>query len=130
MVRESLLENLRAAGYAAVDSNGGGRELVIASTIIKLDCDMYMAYNAAVNLSVSLKRDKQIIFSKSYGGTATAAVLFVTPGEYQAVLTNAMRQCVNAMMPELLEKLKQVKDTVPQPLPEAIPSSTNTIDPF
>lgn len=130
-VQDILLENLRAAGYNAVEANGGNDGLVVSSTIVKLDCDMYMSYKATVNLSVALKQNGQVIFSKSYDGFAAAAVLFVTPDEYQAVLNRAMRYCINKMMPELLEQLKQVKPAAVKPaVPEAVAPSTNSTDPF
>ena len=130
-VQDILRENLRAAGYNAVEANGGDDGLVIASTIVKLDCDMYMSYKAAVNLSVSLKQNRQVIFSKSYEGTASAPAFFATPAEYLAVLTTAMRNCVNVMMPELLEQLNKAKSTAVKPaVPEVISPSTNKSDPF
>lgn len=130
-VQDILLENLRAAGYNAVEANGGNDGLVVSSTIVKLDCDMYMSYKATVNLSVALKQNGQVIFSKSYEGTASAPAFFATPAEYLAVLTTAMRNCVNAMMPELLEQLNKVKSTaVKTAVPEAVTPSTNTTDPF
>lgn len=131
-VQKSLLENLRAAGYTAVEANGDGGELVITSTITKLDCDMYFSYNAVVTLSVSLKENKQVFFSKSYGGNATAMVAFITPNEYQAVLTNAMQNCINTMMPELLTKLAQIKLTVKQiaPAEMEIQPSSNEMEAF
>lgn len=128
-VQDILRKNLLAAGYNAVEANGGNDGLVVSSTIVKLDCDMYMSYKATVNLSVALKQNGQVIFSKSYEGNASAPAFFVTPAEYLAVLTTAMRNCVNVMIPELLDQLKQVKFPAVKPVePESVSSSAT--DPF
>ncbi len=116
-VQKSLVENLRAAGYNAVGANGKNSGLVISSTITKLDCDMYMSYTAVVNITIFLKENKQVIFSKSYEGNASALAVLITPGEYQSVLTQAMQNCINSIMPELLAKLAQIKVSIKQPIP-------------
>ncbi|HBM16513.1 MAG TPA: hypothetical protein DD381_09270 [Lentisphaeria bacterium] len=133
-VQETLIENLRAAGYNAVKAEETTKDgFVIDSTLTQLYCDIHgFSYKADVSIYIYLKDNNRVVFSKSYQGEASAIPVFTTAGEYQDVLLEAMENCINTMMPELTAKLSKIKTTRVKPLSseiDFIPSSNET-EPF
>ena len=106
-VQSCIAENLKRAGFKVVAGNLDAGGLCVSTAIRSLICDSYFSISATVILDVKLKKYDASFFEQSFTGKASQPNWLASSGEYQEALTNAMKQCLDKMMPVLIKELER-----------------------
>lgn len=113
-LQEILIDNIRNAGYQTTPSGKAAEGIAVYSVISRLDCDMkanfVVSYENNIELLVTIKKDNQKVFSKTFSNTITQPAVWGTESEYQSLINSAMQKTVNDMMPDILKALKRTCD--------------------
>ena len=104
-VQTCITENLEHAGFEVSTGKMPTKGLCVLTTIRFLEFDAYFPIKATVIIDVKLKKDNREFFSRSFTGKFSKPDWKVSFEEYQNSLNQAMKQCLDKMMPVLILEL-------------------------
>ncbi len=106
-VQSCITENLKRAGFNVINGKIASSGLVISTSIRSLVCDAGMNLKATVILDVKLKKGDLTFFNRTFTGKASKTNWMMSAEEYHETLTKAMKQCLDGMMPILIQELEK-----------------------
>ena len=111
-VQNCISKNLKQAGFDVATGKKETGRICVSTSIRTLKCEAMMTYNAVIVLDVKLKKDNLIFFKKVFTGRSSQTNWAASTAGYQETMTNAMKQCLDKMMPVLIQKLEGSKKLI------------------
>jgi len=111
-VQDCISKNLKQAGFNVSTGKKETDRIYVSTSITTLKCEAMMRYNAVIVLDVKLKKNDLTFFEKSFTGRASQVNWAASTAGYQETLTNAMKQCLDKMMPVLIKEIENSKTTI------------------
>ena len=105
-VQKCIEDNLRNSGFDVSSGEANPQGLCVETSIRTLECDCRLALNATVILDIELRKNKVAFFNQSFVGKASKSSWAASAEDYQAVLMDAMQDCLNKAIPVVINELK------------------------